>query len=503
MEEEEEEEEGEEKETENDEGIENDEEEDSDESDDDDDDETDDEIDEEFKQNVKEALGDAAVLSEEESEDDEDFDDEAMMRIDSALATVFKEKKNNKKAEKRMAREQLTHFQLRCLDLLDSFVLRNKDSDIVFDLILPLKDVIMSIVDDGEKENLLERTSVLLRLKLLKMKFSQKTLSAETVEKLHGNAALAMEFVTSRRGKKTSNKFTGELLSQCILFFIRVLKHAKPSNQGDDILCALDEKRVTSLYCECLNKLFTERKANNSAAMREVLGHFFERFPVMSETLIKELLQHYKNATHQVTFNHLLHSWLRSVKSLDVIPVSCYHDILACLVEMLSSVTSIPDSELGMCTLNQAKTSSSHVFIETRLCCEQIMKRDGCIPDDTKTKLTQVLKAILKVTEIKRSSKLTNLANSIFKTIKAEWTEEELLEIKKEKEAAKLMLLENQKKKKEKKALGKKRKVETTVIDKEAPAVANKLAKTKNYGKKTKKFDMKKSGKFSKKKTAI
>ena len=44
--------------------------------------------------------------------------------------------------------------------------------------------------------------------------------------------------------------------------------------------------------------------------------------------------------------------------------------------------------------------------------------------------------------------------------------------------------------------------VENEVDGKEtSPSVANKLAKTKNYGKKTKKFNMKKSGKFSKKKT--
>ena len=62
-----------------------------------------------------------------------------------------------------MAREQLTHFQLRCCDLLESYILRNKENDVIYDLVLPLKDVVMAIVDDDEKANLLERTSVLLR----------------------------------------------------------------------------------------------------------------------------------------------------------------------------------------------------------------------------------------------------------------------------------------------------------------------------------------------------
>jgi len=343
-------------------------------------------------------------------------------------------------------------------------------------------------------------------LKLLKMKFTQKTLSSVTIEKLHVYINDAVQFIISKKSKKTSNKFTGDLLSQCIMFYIRLLKHVRP----DDVITALDEERVTSLYCDVIVSLFTERKANNSASLREVLTNYFERFPKMSVGLLDELLKHHKNTTHQASFNQLLHTWLRSCKSMEDIPTSNYHDILSVLSDLLSSQGDL----VGQTTINQAKTSPSNVYVTTRLCCEQIMKRDE-FKDDVKTNLSLILKKQLKVEQVKRSSKLTNLVKSILNTIKAEWTEEELNEIKKEKEEAKLASIENQKKKQQKKAekraQAKKRKAAESGVEesstnetseeKTTTAVPTPATK-KNYGKKTKKFDMKKSGKFVKKRSA-
>jgi len=253
--------------------------------------------------------------------------------------------------------------------------------------------------------------------------------------------------------------------------------------------------------------LFTERKANNSASLREVLTNFFERFPTMSIGLLDELLKHHKNTTHQASFNQLLHTWLRSCKSLmEDIPTSNYHNILSVLTDLLSS----QDEQVGQTTINQAKTSPSNVYVTTRLCCEQIIKRDE-FSGEVKTNLSVILKKQLKVEEVKRSSKLTNLVKSILNTIKAEWTEEELNEIKKEKEEAKLASIENQKKKQQKKAekraQAKKRKAESGVEENDKNEKIEEKTSTapatkKNYGKKTKKFDMKKSGKFVKKRSA-
>ncbi|CAK8677230.1 unnamed protein product [Clavelina lepadiformis] len=70
----------------------------------------------------------------------------------------------SKKAEEVATKRQLTHFQLRCLDLVETFIARQHSSNpLVLDLVLPLLDVVHVASRDPNKETLAEKASVLLR----------------------------------------------------------------------------------------------------------------------------------------------------------------------------------------------------------------------------------------------------------------------------------------------------------------------------------------------------
>lgn len=135
----------------------------------------------EFRAKVKEALGDAAAeSSEEEEESDEEekdesesepeMDDDAMMRIDSMLSEVFRQKKMSKRKKEQETQKQLLVFQLRCLDLIEIMASRRHtneaetDSDaLILETVRPLLVAIDHTSRHTTDMTLAEKASVLLR----------------------------------------------------------------------------------------------------------------------------------------------------------------------------------------------------------------------------------------------------------------------------------------------------------------------------------------------------
>ena len=157
-----------------------------DDDDDDDDDSSEDEnektnIDEDFKEKVKDALGDAKAESDDDnaSIDMDDLDDEAMEKMDTALGQLFKQisgKKSQaqKKKEKKDAMAQM-HFKIRCLDIIDVYISHQpKMSHVVF-LILPLLKAIETYMNSKDQQPL----SLRLKNTLKKITSSKKVEDAD------------------------------------------------------------------------------------------------------------------------------------------------------------------------------------------------------------------------------------------------------------------------------------------------------------------------------------
>jgi DNA polymerase phi len=123
-----------------------DEDEDSDDDDDDDDEEEDNDEEEEdeeelaaFDAKLAEALG-THHPNDDDSSSDADMNDDEMEAVDEMLVKVFKarQQETTKKKDKQDAKETMTNFKNRVLDLLEIYVKKCHTSVLALDLILPL-----------------------------------------------------------------------------------------------------------------------------------------------------------------------------------------------------------------------------------------------------------------------------------------------------------------------------------------------------------------------------
>ncbi|KAJ1310167.1 hypothetical protein OPQ81_006911 [Rhizoctonia solani] len=131
------------------------------------------EVDPEFRKQVAEALqvnGMAAVEdggSDEDSEEEVLLDDDQMMQLDEHLAKVFRAQAGNTK-EKKGAQREATHFKIRILDLVDTFLSKQPQSSCAPRIVLPLINMVVSAGPD--ERQLSEKTTGILRARFAKAK---------------------------------------------------------------------------------------------------------------------------------------------------------------------------------------------------------------------------------------------------------------------------------------------------------------------------------------------
>lgn len=140
------------------------------EEDDDDDSESEEEeemdVGDDVRSAIKQALGSAAVASDDEvEEDDNDLDDDAMMALDENLSAVFKSlsKRNDHKADREKSRA-LLEFRMKCLELLEMFVHSGPKISLRLSLMQPLLTLIRLSEKDKETKEVGARTRKIFML---------------------------------------------------------------------------------------------------------------------------------------------------------------------------------------------------------------------------------------------------------------------------------------------------------------------------------------------------
>uniref|UniRef100_H2Z4S8 Uncharacterized protein n=1 Tax=Ciona savignyi TaxID=51511 RepID=H2Z4S8_CIOSA len=372
----------------------------SEEEDDSDDKSSEDEgdVDEEFKKRIKEALGGAAASSEEsdvqesnaESSDDE-FSDDAMMRIDPLLSDIFKQRKLSRKATKKNNRMQVTHFQLRCLDLLESFITRqNTTNPLVLDLVLPLLELVESSSKDPEKEVLAERATVILRVKLCKMKGYPRSLQEDVIDRCHDNIGKALKKCYSASG----GVFLSQLVSHCCLFYLRVLSGNQPTDKSSSS-GAVDVDRVCDLYFSALEDFMTKRESRIQAF---VIQDFITRYPSYAQKLVAPLTKMMVEGI-QIYRRTQACQMLSAFYQATPVPeaVTKYSsDIFTTITDVLSNTIK-----------NKSDWRPKYMVAIIKLMFQCTSTLKDSESDFTST--VQVLKDFLNVDEVKRSQELTTL----------------------------------------------------------------------------------------------
>nr|CAB3264096.1 myb-binding protein 1A-like protein [Phallusia mammillata] len=362
-------------------------------------------VDAEFRRKIKEALGNAAAPSDNESDDnenndenesdsDDDMSDDAMMRIDPMLSNIFKERNQSKKAQKKNNKMHVTHFQLRCLDLIESFITRHHATNpMVLDLARPLLEVVDLASRDPDKSALAERATVILRMKLCKMKGYPHSLNTEEIAACHED----IEQILQKCQRTSGGLFLAQLCSHTCMFLLRVLC-GNPAPEEGCQTGAADTGRVTSAYASALENFMTKRESHLHLC---VLQDYVSRYPLLAKGLVEPLIRHIKNGV--LVFRKTQACQL--LMSLITCSISSQHakthseKLLVTTCKVLENIIS---------NARNVKTNYVSELLRLLFHASKSLKEQQSDYDWAST--IQVLKNLLEMPEIQRSQNLTNLS---------------------------------------------------------------------------------------------
>ncbi|KAJ3314511.1 hypothetical protein HDV04_006050 [Boothiomyces sp. JEL0838] len=267
-------------------------------------------VDEELKKKIQEAL---------EMENDvemEDLDDEGMAAFDSKLAEIFsqrREMKNVKKGNFRFnseSKENVLHFKLRVLDLMDIFFKANIQRPIVLTAIPPLIKLYLETSGSEENKVLHNKIGTLLQTRLSNSKelpeISDCTLALEILADVHKLSAKVADL-------KAASVYSG--------IAIFVTKTITRASAKEETAPAKSKKQKT------------ETKKSNVRKAAEIYEHSFTQFMTAKNSKIRHVLfadlaQRCNSMAWEI-LPHMIESTLQKNKPISFSLVKAYEIIVA------------------------------------------------------------------------------------------------------------------------------------------------------------------------------
>lgn len=269
------------------------------------------EVDETFKAELKAALGDSALQSDEKDEEDEKSDDEEdidmdtcdpnqLKAMDQALAAVFKSRKQKQmvKKEKKDKRISILHFKLRVLDLIEIFIKQQAKDPKILQLIEPLYEVIKSSHGNAGEQPLFERTLGIYKNKLC-MLHEYPSGSDLNVNIVHDQIDHLIKLA-----KVATSALLVAYITQGIIYLIRVLR-GNPEIKGPSPRATRAQRKqkvVKKAGGGCLNEerlmesfkaALTEFMSKKSSHLQPVIfTELIQRFPSLGWNLAIEIPQY-------------------------------------------------------------------------------------------------------------------------------------------------------------------------------------------------------------------
>ncbi|KAJ3410565.1 hypothetical protein HDV05_003633 [Chytridiales sp. JEL 0842] len=202
--------------------VSDDEDEDEDEDDIELDDEEDSDVDDEFRKKIEAAVGKHVAGPEEEADensDEEEFlNDDEMVDFDDKLAAIFRERKNLK-IEKRDSKQQVLHFKLRVVDLLDIFARKQSANPLILHCIVPSLTLVFNTVGSTDSPELHQKVLGFVKNKLAKIKENPAISKEEGLKVLEDIHQMA---------HKAANGSMVDLCSSLSLLVVRMLTYHYP-----------------------------------------------------------------------------------------------------------------------------------------------------------------------------------------------------------------------------------------------------------------------------------
>ncbi|XP_018398314.1 PREDICTED: uncharacterized protein LOC108776257 [Cyphomyrmex costatus] len=195
---------------------------------------------------LHQALGDAAMKTDDEDIDVDEIDDEEGKRLDKSLAAAFKAFRENQQARSKKqgkTSQALMHFRARVIDLLQIYLESCPSMAITLDMIVPLFALLEFCIKDPHQEPLAHRIRTCLKKLSTVKKFKDTTNVDETllttvlkalIEKGERSASVCQEL--------------NDKLAECCTFLVRCAQQAN-----------LVTKSIVEIYGENLTAFFKKR----------------------------------------------------------------------------------------------------------------------------------------------------------------------------------------------------------------------------------------------------
>ncbi|KAJ3071598.1 DNA-directed DNA polymerase [Podochytrium sp. JEL0797] len=155
----------------------------------------------------------------EDSDDERSLNDEEMEAFDEKLSAIFRERKKVKN-EQRDSKQQVLHFKLRAVDLLEIFIKKQPTNPLILNLILPCLAIILETAESEESRELNTKMSTLVKTKLSQVK------EFPAVDTLENGIALLKEI--HELAAKASSANVAGLCSSMSLLVTRSIAHSHP-----------------------------------------------------------------------------------------------------------------------------------------------------------------------------------------------------------------------------------------------------------------------------------
>ena len=226
-----------------------------------------------FDHKLAQALGtkradELLAAGDDDASSDDDMDDDQMEALDVHLEKVFSERKKitSKKADQKQAKETITIFKGRVLELLEIFIKQQYRSTLALALILPL----LTLIQTTTKKHIAEKAGNLIReySKLYKFK---DNISSESPLPL-GETIDLLRAVHEAAAKEGSNAYSSACSQASLLLAKVIVTNGGLISQIIDCYASTQNKFMTDPTWKVKTSFFTDWM-NWCTSARKTLQH--------------------------------------------------------------------------------------------------------------------------------------------------------------------------------------------------------------------------------------
>ncbi|XP_031845505.1 MYB binding protein 1a [Nomia melanderi] len=195
---------------------------------------------------VRQALGEASVQTDDEDIDVDEINEEEGKRLNESLSAAFRilrENRQSRSKKQEKSAQALTHFRIRVMDLLETYLECGPSMAIVLDMILPLFALLEYCIKDPHQKPLQDR----LRSCLKKLAAVKRFKDTKDVDE---DLLIVILKVLVEKGERTTSVYQemSDKLAECCTFLVRCAQQANISTTS-----------IVQIYSENLTVFFKRR----------------------------------------------------------------------------------------------------------------------------------------------------------------------------------------------------------------------------------------------------